>query len=249
MPDTTSHSELIALPIADLPDTCFANDGARKLVGTLRCPAAARAELHNITLLYHGHRPPEDVQNIEITLHSVVRASIAISESNQWVRFGKGCGGHWIFRMWGTSSADIGDGCTANGADCYVNEGGRLVIGDDCMFAEVFLHVGDNHAIFDIETLDVLNYRPNPSLRIQDHVWIASRATVLGDAIIGAGSIIAAGAVVKGDVPGCSLIAGVPGRVVKSGVSWTRSHNGYGAAAVAQTLASLANRRDIAAKS
>ena len=249
MVDNSSHCELISLPIVDLPESCFANDGARNIGGVLRLTAAARAELHNISLLYHGHGPPEDVRDVEITLHSAVRAFIAISHSHQRVRFGKGCAGHWILRMWGTSSAEIGDGCTANGADCYVNEGGRLIIGNDCMFAEVFLHVGDNHAIFDIETLDVLNYRPHPSIRIQEHVWIASRATVLGDATIGAGSIIGAGAVVKGQIPGCSLIAGVPGRVVKSGVSWTRSHNGFGADAVAKMLASFMDDRGTAAKS
>lgn len=53
---------------------------------------------------------------------------------------------------------------------------------------------------------------------IEDHVLIGMGATVLDGAVIGRGSIVAAGAVVtKGTiVPPHSLIAGVPGKIIKT---------------------------------
>ena len=48
-----------------------------------------------------------------------------------------------------------------------------------------------------------------------DGCWIGAGATLLGGVTIGAGSIVAAGAVVRGDVPADSLVAGVPATVKK----------------------------------
>jgi maltose O-acetyltransferase len=50
---------------------------------------------------------------------------------------------------------------------------------------------------------------------VGDRVWIASRAIVLPGTTIGEGTVVAAGAVVRGDVPPWSIVAGNPARVVK----------------------------------
>jgi acetyltransferase-like isoleucine patch superfamily enzyme len=44
--------------------------------------------------------------------------------------------------------------------------------------------------------------------------WVASRATVLGPCVIGEHAVVAAGAVVTGDVPPRAIYAGVPARQV-----------------------------------
>lgn len=49
---------------------------------------------------------------------------------------------------------------------------------------------------------------------IGDHVWIASRATILPGVTIGRGAVVAAGAVVTRDVPPGAIVAGVPARVI-----------------------------------
>lgn len=49
---------------------------------------------------------------------------------------------------------------------------------------------------------------------IGDDVWIGARAIVLQGVSIGDGAVIAAGAVVRQDVPPFAVVAGVPARVV-----------------------------------
>jgi acetyltransferase-like isoleucine patch superfamily enzyme len=51
---------------------------------------------------------------------------------------------------------------------------------------------------------------------IQDDVWIGSGAIILPGVTIGRGSVIAAGAVVSHDVPEFAVVAGIPGRVIRS---------------------------------
>ncbi|WP_404821566.1 acyltransferase [Brevundimonas guildfordensis] len=66
-------------------------------------------------------------------------------------------------------------------------------------------------------------------MAIGDHVWIGAGARILKNARIGKGSIVAAVSLVAGkDYPPCSLIAGSPAVVKRSGTSWTRSSIGVG---------------------
>lgn len=50
---------------------------------------------------------------------------------------------------------------------------------------------------------------------IDDNCWLASNVTVCPGVHIGAGSVIAAGAVVTHDIPANSLAAGVPAKVIR----------------------------------
>ena len=49
---------------------------------------------------------------------------------------------------------------------------------------------------------------------IEDHAWIASRATILPGVTIGRGAVVAAGAVVTQDVPPRAIVGGVPAAVI-----------------------------------
>ena len=59
------------------------------------------------------------------------------------------------------------------------------------------------------------NHRVVPGkVVIDDHVWIASRVTILPGVHIGRGAVIASGAVVTKDVPPMSIVGGVPAKVI-----------------------------------
>jgi acetyltransferase-like isoleucine patch superfamily enzyme len=50
---------------------------------------------------------------------------------------------------------------------------------------------------------------------IEDRVWVALGATILGGVTIGEGAVVAAGAVVTGDVEPFSVVGGVPARKLR----------------------------------
>lgn len=118
-------------------------------------------------------------------------------------------------------TVSIGDGTTINGAMFSVMAS-RIVIGSDCMLAgEIAFQSNDQHAVFQMHDLAKCNIKND--IVVGDHVWIGLRSTMLPGARVGQGSIIGAGSVVTGLIPEWSLAAGVPCRVLRSDVSWSRS--------------------------
>jgi acetyltransferase-like isoleucine patch superfamily enzyme len=102
------------------------------------------------------------------------------------------------------------------GARSFINTGtsisarASVTIGERCQVANhVVIMDSDFHGLLDRD-------RPEPPapIVIEDDVWIAVRATVLKGVRIGAGAVVAAGAVVVSDVAPHTLVAGVPAREV-----------------------------------
>ena len=73
---------------------------------------------------------------------------------------------------------------------------------------------------------------------VEDDCWVGSNVTFLDGVHVGRGCVIAAGTVVRGEIPAYSVVAGVPGRVIKSRRTsrlllspsrrrWCRADNGY----------------------
>lgn len=52
-------------------------------------------------------------------------------------------------------------------------------------------------------------------IKIGNHVWIGSNATVLSGVTIGEWAVVAAGAVVTKDVPPYTMVGGVPAKIIK----------------------------------
>ncbi|WP_208971552.1 acyltransferase [Kineococcus rubinsiae] len=96
---------------------------------------------------------------------------------------------------------------------CYVSVFESLEIGDHCRFGErVSIH--DEDHVFEPRGADREAYTTAPVV-IGNDVWVGAGAIILRGSRIGEGSVVAAGAVVKGEVPPHSLAAGVPARVVR----------------------------------
>jgi len=94
-----------------------------------------------------------------------------------------------------------------------INLGGEVRIGDRVNIGHDVCLLTVHHGIGpDSRRAGSSECRP---IVVEDGVWIASRATVLPGVRVGAGAVIAAGAVVTCDVPPGVLVAGVPARVVR----------------------------------
>ena len=113
--------------------------------------------------------------------------------------------------------------------------GARLLIGDGVrLTARVRITcreevvIGDGtYLAWDVSITDTDYHRCDGGrcdapVRIGAGVWIGARALVLKGVTIGDGAVVAAGSVVTDDVPAGALVAGVPARVVRSGVRWER---------------------------
>ncbi len=94
------------------------------------------------------------------------------------------------------------------GRRLFIDHGMGVVIGETC-------EIGNNVTIFQGVTLGGTGKekgKRHPT--VKDNALIASGAKVLGSITIGEGAKIGAGSVVLKDVPDCSTVVGIPGRVV-----------------------------------
>lgn len=114
----------------------------------------------------------------------------------------------------------------------YIDQYGKLMLGKDCMLSsENIFNCGDGHSIFKYDKN--INSGINKGglcseLEIGEHVWIGRRATIISNVnktYIGEGSVVGAGAVVKGRFPNNVVIAGVPAQIINSDISWSRKYN------------------------
>lgn len=112
----------------------------------------------------------------------------------------------------------VGDKCVfgrENTVNCYLDvEFGASTLVADWVYVCDFDHVfTDVHR--PIKDQGIVK----GPVRIGPDVWLCVRATVLRGVTVGAGSVVAAHAVVAGDVPAYSVVAGVPARVVRDRVA------------------------------
>jgi maltose O-acetyltransferase len=127
---------------------------------------------------------------------------------------GTGIGGS----MWVAGGPEAASRLTL-GDRCFVNDGCRfdtyasIMIGDD-------VHLGHDVAVLtathDIGAAGLRAGRTTGRpITIERGSWIGARATILGGVTIGAGSIVAAGAVVDRSVAPSTLVGGVPARPIR----------------------------------
>ncbi|WP_226381827.1 acyltransferase [Falsiroseomonas ponticola] len=111
---------------------------------------------------------------------------------------------------------------SANALSCKLEgQGRRLTIGAGCMISTgVELRTSDSHAILDIAGRCQVN--PPADVAVGPHVWLGREVIVMKGVTIGRGSVIGARSVVTADVPAYALAAGVPARLLRQGVTWSR---------------------------
>ena len=119
------------------------------------------------------------------------------------------------------SSVFIDENFSSNGVSISAFDGKCVFVGKDNMWAaQVDCKNTDAHSILDLKG-NILN--PSEDVFIMDHVWMAHGVRVLKGVFIGANTVVGTGAIVtKKFTDTNQIIAGIPAKVVKRGITWDR---------------------------
>ena len=98
-----------------------------------------------------------------------------------------------------------------NTLNCYL----ELDIGARCLVSDWVYMCDFDHRTDDINVPIKDQGIVKTPVHIGDDVWVGVKASVLRGARVGEGCVLAAHTVVRGEVPAHSVVAGVPGRVVR----------------------------------
>lgn len=113
----------------------------------------------------------------------------------------------------------IGQNCSF-GSWNHISCANKIIIGDGLLTGKWVSIVDNDHGLTDKETLQIRPWERPVVIKcpviIGKNVWIGDKATILSGVIIGDGAVIAANTVVTRNVPAYSVVAGNPGRIVKS---------------------------------
>ena len=123
--------------------------------------------------------------------------------------------------------------------NCYLD----IEIGPRCIVAD-WVYVGDfDHRFEDLHVPIKDQGIVKSPVRIGADVWVGVKASVLRGARVGDGSVLAAHTVVRGEIPAGSVVAGVPGRVVRD-----RAQSWAAAAEHRAALADMARKHEQVAR-
>jgi len=120
----------------------------------------------------------------------------------------------------------------AKGSDVYIPERGEIgsnvsiganffsqtnfFIGDECLISSNVSFVGNDHDLYGGRSAYFSGRLPASTVTLEGDVFIGFGATLVGNVRIGRGAIVAAGALVVGDVAPGDVVAGVPAKRIKS---------------------------------
>lgn len=108
----------------------------------------------------------------------------------------------------------VGDRCTM-GRGLTIIAHDRVEIGDDTFTGHSVYITDQNHGYEDVTTPIGRQMWRNAPVSIGRGCWLGHASTILPGTTLGRHVVVAAGAVVTGDVPDYSVVAGVPARVIR----------------------------------
>lgn len=119
----------------------------------------------------------------------------------------------------------IGDRCVI-GMRCGIVAHQSIESGDDVWFGQDIYVTDANHGYGDPDTPIGKQLGAHDPVRIGSGTWIGHGSVVLPGTTPGRNVVVAAGSVVRGDIPDHAVIAGVPAKVIRRfvpGVGWERA--------------------------
>ena len=180
-------------------------------------------------MLYHTRRRMDEIALKEYyrSRQLIAHPSVRLEGFEQTDRFA--CNGPvWVSAYSVLVIADDGFNSSAKGslrcgASIYIGEqcnirasGGAISIGNEVMISNNVSMAATNHGMSKDLPMNQQPWAESPcGIEIGDNVWIGSHAILLPGCRIGSGSVVAAGAVVLGEIPPMSVCGGVPARLLK----------------------------------
>jgi acetyltransferase-like isoleucine patch superfamily enzyme len=175
--------------------------------------------------LTHGLRIRFMGQHNSIAINKLVRIDnlkIDILGNNSQLVIGKNVNiTDCHFRVSGENALlVIGDGAVLVGNfiliaddDCTLEIGNGSLLG-----AGAQIRLGDSHAVVNINEMKVSNKATH--VKLHNRVWLGLDCLVLKNVEIGPNSVVGARSVITKNLPANSLSAGVPAKVLRTGVTW-----------------------------
>ena len=104
--------------------------------------------------------------------------------------------------------------------NCHIRSAERIKIGDECSLGwNVQINTDDGHSILH----DGKAVKPVGSIDIGNHVWLTSNTIVTKNVKISDGCIVAQVSVVAKSISAPKvLVGGVPAKVIKSNIAWSK---------------------------
>lgn len=103
----------------------------------------------------------------------------------------------------------VGNNVVINQKVILDGRGGEILISDN-------VDIGEESAIWTLEhdPHDKDHAVRGSGVIIEDHVWIATKVTILPGVRIGRGAVVACNSVVTKDVPAMAIVGGIPAKVI-----------------------------------
>lgn len=215
----------------------------RYIIDTIRCRVSKQFCLKSAKVKWIIYRiVPSD--RIEISDSTVVHSSFGCKGGNNTIQIcHKSKLSYTNISITGYNNKVILEGCSCGlnlvvrGNDCVVcigentvmescnmvcmGYGNSITVGKDGMFAgDIEIWNTDSHLITDMDG-NFLNGKATP-VNIGNHVWLGKHSRILKGVTISDNSVVGMGSVVTKDIPGNSIAAGNPARVVKSNIWWRK---------------------------
>ena len=217
-----------------IPTWSLVSIGGRRVIALARCLVfGVKFSLNPRNLVFVG-------PNTRLRSKSLIHfgSGVTLGESvlidglsKNGVRIGNNVniGPYTIIEATGVIS-NLGLGCSIGnnsglGAFSFVGAAGGVRIGNDVIMGQRVSFHSENHN-FDQLDLPIREQGiSRQGIAVDDNCWIGANVVFLDGAHVGSGSVVAAGAVVRGVFPSNAIIAGVPAKLVRlrDGTSGTPS--------------------------
>lgn len=125
------------------------------------------------------------------------------------------------FKAYGIENITLGNDVSIGERAMFMCTRAKIKIGDHTMLGPGVTMITGGHRMDIVGRYmkSIRNEKKRPEddrdIVLQGDNWIGANATILRGVTIGEGAVVAAGAVVTGDVPQYAVVGGVPARLIK----------------------------------